>query len=159
MNPIYSFIGTKNLVLEKSNIVIYMLTFMKDFGSEPNTVTRMPRESKGEISLAHEEMILIKLHELVTLLVNGEYDLIVSRGENGRLTKEEIIFAIEDYGGKPFFPTEEDFKSAIIIQVGRTSEYVVEYELWFDNQKSDLTLSATVNTQEDSIAIDNIHVM
>lgn len=97
--------------------------------------------------------------ELVTLLVNGEYDLIVSNGENGRLTQEEIIFAIEDYGGKLSFPTEDDFESANIIQVGSSSEYVVEYELWFDNQKSDLTLSATVNTQEGSIAIDNIHVM
>ena len=109
--------------------------------------------------MAHEEIILRKLRELVTLLVNGEYDLIVSRGENGRLTQEEIIFAIEDYRGKLSFPTEDDFESANIIQVGSSSEYVVEYELWFDNQKSDLTLSTTVNIQEDSIAIDNIHVM
>lgn len=105
------------------------------------------------------EIIFKKLRELVTLLVNGEYDLINSRGENGRLTQEEIISAIEDYGGKLTFPTEGDFESANIIQVGSSSEYVVEYELWFDNQKSDLTLSATVNTQEESISIDNIHVM
>lgn len=109
--------------------------------------------------MSHKKIILRKLRELITLLANGEYDLIVSVGANGRLTQEEIIFSIEGYGGKLSFPDEDDFESANIIQVGSSSEYVVEYELWFDNQKSDLTLSATVNIQEESVAIDNIHVM
>lgn len=109
------------------------------------------------MSMLPTEIIQRKLRDLISLLVN--YDLILAKGENGRLTKEEIVSAIEDYGGKLTLPTVEDFDTANIIQVGDSSEYVVEYELWIDNQKSDLTLSATVNAQDETIAIDNIHVL
>jgi hypothetical protein len=51
------------------------------------------------------EIIQQKLRNLITLLIEGEYDLILERCENGRLTKEEIISAINDYGSGSYIIT------------------------------------------------------
>ena len=59
------------------------------------------------------------------------------------------------------YPPDEDYKNINIIEVEDEPEYFIEYELWVDGEKSDLTLSCTVQFIEDEvrIMIENIHVL
>ena len=74
---------------------------------------------------------------------------------------EELKELVEEYGGKLTIPPDEDYKNINIIEVEDEPEYFIEYELWVDGEKSDLTLGCTVQFTEDEvrITIENIHVL
>ena len=107
------------------------------------------------------EKIIHILKPLVENLVEGEYQLIQLTGRSGPYTSEELKELVEEYGGKLTIPPDEDYKNINIIEVEDEPEYFIEYELWVDGEKSDLTLGCTVQFTEDEvrIMIENIHVL
>lgn len=99
---------------------------------------------------------------LVKKLINKEYELIYQTGMSGEYTSQEIEGLINEYGGTLTEPPLEDYEEMDIYEIDEEPEYVIEYDLWVDNEKSDLTLTATIRYEEDKetqITIDNIHVM
>ncbi len=107
----------------------------------------------------HEILELLK--QLVNDLVNQRYEKLVSSGASGVFSAQELIDLINDYGGQVTPPPEGDLKNINIITIEESFEYVIEYELWIDGHKSDLTLSCIVyeNESENYIKIENIHVL
>ena len=107
------------------------------------------------------EKIIPLLKLLVENLVEGEYQLIQLTARSGPYTSEDLKELVEDYGGRLTIPPDEDYKNINIIEVEYETEYFIEYELWVDGEKSDLTLSCTVQFIEDDvrIMIENIHVL
>ncbi len=105
--------------------------------------------------------ILALLKPLVEDLVNGKLDLIVETGRNGPYTVEELKEQLDDYGGILTASPKTDYKNLDLYEIDDEPEWMLEYELWVDGEKSDLTLTCTVRLteQEKSIAIDSIHVL
>ena len=108
-----------------------------------------------------KKKIIFLLKTLVESLVNKEYSTIEKRGESGEYNAEELKDLVEEYGGIITTPPEEDYNNINIIKIESEPEYAIEYELWVDNEKSDLTLSANIrfNESERKITIENIHVL
>lgn len=105
--------------------------------------------------------IILLIKPLVIDLVNRDFDFIVESGRNGPYTVGELEELIEDYGGQLTLPPEDDFLNLNIIKIEDEPEYAVEYELWVNNEKSDLTLSCIIREEREEckISIENIHVM
>jgi len=103
------------------------------------------------------------LKGIVEDLTHGKYKEIVDSKRNGRLTKEEIINAINEYHGKICLPPEESYNNFRQYDYnGNPEECAVEYDLWFDNKQSDLTLEVEIikdNGGKYNICIQGIHVL
>lgn len=106
--------------------------------------------------------VSLVVKELVQKLINMDYETIFQTGMSGEFTSKEIEELINEYGGKLTGPPIGDYEDIEIYEIDDEPEYVIEYDLWVDGQKSDLTLTATIRFEEGketSITIDNIHVM
>ena len=104
------------------------------------------------------------LKNLVILLVMSKYKEIIKNKENGRLTEEEIKTAINSYPGVISLPPDSAYNSINIYAIydDKTQARNIEFDLWYDNKVSDLTLEAVVYKTESGkfcIAIDDIHVL
>jgi hypothetical protein len=101
------------------------------------------------------------LKSLVYDLVSGNFEQIEKLGKSGPFSASELKELIDEYGGKLTFPPDDDFANINRIKIDNEPEYAIEYELWIDNEKSDVTLSCTVREENnsESISIDNIHVL
>ena len=104
------------------------------------------------------------IKNLVTLMVNADYDKILIRKENGRLSKEEIETALTNYPGIITMPPDFAYSSIDIYEIydEKTQARNIEFDLWYDNKVSDLTLEAAVHkkdTDEYCISIDDIRVL
>ncbi len=104
------------------------------------------------------------LRSLVHDLVLGNISLIVKDGRNGRLTEEEVVRALEEYPGKLTMPPESAFEGFDLLEIENTNppEWSIDFDLWYDDSQSDLTLIASVVKKQDGIieiAIDDIHVL
>lgn len=105
------------------------------------------------------------LKRLVTDIVNSRYSEIENRGENGRLSKRDIEHAIEDYPGCISQPPDAAYDDIYVYDIydNKNQARKVEFDLWFDNVRSDLTLSVDVHIDQRSmklaISIDDIHVL
>lgn len=83
-------------------------------------------------------------------------------GAIGRFRREEIEEIINEYGGSLTIPPESAYESLYVGQIRDTNEYLVQFDLWFDNEESDLTLMCETIVEENGqikIWIDDIHVM
>lgn len=107
-----------------------------------------------------------QLKQLVIDLVDANYDQIVLCGKNGRLTREEIENEITMYPGQITAPHENAYHDLDLYEIknsdGSIREWSVDFDLWFDGERSDLTLQASLvktNEGEYIIGIDDIHVM
>lgn len=110
----------------------------------------------------HEVVSLVK--KLVESLVANDIDGLVRRGENGRLSKEEIVNTLQDYPGEISLPPDEAYSNAVeyAIYDKKLEARKVEFDLWFDGDVSDLTLSVDVRKGGFGnfvISIDDIHVL
>jgi hypothetical protein len=107
------------------------------------------------------ERIIRNLKPLVQDLVNDKLLLIQKTDRSGPYTAEELKELIEEYGGELTSPPQDDYTNINIIEIADDPEYVVEYDLWVDGEKSDLTLSCSVRLFErmEKISINNIHVL
>ncbi|ABC29088.1 hypothetical protein HCH_02262 [Hahella chejuensis KCTC 2396] len=104
------------------------------------------------------------LESLVMLLVNSKFSEIVARNENGRLSQSEIEAALSDYPGVISLPPESTYSSAYIYDIydDVTEARRIEFDLWYDGEVSDLTLSAEIKKNSSGklvITIDDIHIL
>lgn len=111
--------------------------------------------------MKEKDEILALLIPLVEDLVSGKLELIKETGRSGPYTVEELKEQLDDYGGTLTASPEIDYKNLDLYEIDDEPEWVLEYELWVDGEKSDLTLTCTVRLtdQEKSIAIASIHVL
>lgn len=105
--------------------------------------------------------ILSLLQECVEMLVDRKFAAIESAGMSGRLTTEEIQGALDDYPGTLTLPLTESYQGAHVYELCPEGWRNVEFELWYDGEVSDLTLSARVRegTAGQQIQIQDIHVL
>lgn len=111
--------------------------------------------------MEEKDKILALLKPLVEDLVNGKLALIRETGRSGPYTVEELQEQLDDYGGTLTAPPETDYQNLDLYEIDDEPEWVLEYDLWIDGEKSDLTLTCTLRLtdQEQSIIIDSIHVL
>lgn len=104
------------------------------------------------------------LKSLVALLVNSKFSEIVDQNENGRLSLTDIETALKDYPGTITLPPESAYDAACVYDMydEKTEARQIEFDLWYDDEVSDLTLSVDVRKNDSGefvISIDDIHVL
>ena len=113
--------------------------------------------------MANKIIVQELLKELVTDLSLGNYKNIIKTGRNGRLTEKEIVDAISEYPGKISLPDNQSFLNYHQYDYNdNPDECAIEFDLWFDNKKSDLTLRGEIvrdNKGKYQIKIQDILVM
>lgn len=111
--------------------------------------------------MEEKDEILALLKPLVEDLVNGELELIKEAGRSGSYAVEELKEQLDIYGGILTAPPEMVYQNLYLYEINDEPEWVVEYELWIEGEKSDLTLTCTVQLTEQvkPISIDSIHVL
>ena len=115
--------------------------------------------------MSERENVITSLKELVSDLVNEEYDKIIQSGRIGRLTEYEVKNAITEYGGMLTLPSEQAFESEALRmrKLKNYPEYSIAFDLWIDNERSDLslTVNATIDNEGNVIKIEmqDIHIL
>ena len=102
-------------------------------------------------------------HLLLRLFMSDQCSLKQTM-RNKRLSASEIEGAIKDYPGAITIPPESAYDSAYVYDVydNNTQAQKIEFDLWYDDEASDLTLSVDVHKDEKGefvIMIDDIHVL
>ena len=103
------------------------------------------------------------IRELVEILIKKKFDLLEKDGRIGRLSPAELETAINDYGRTLISLPDAAFELAEEYKVeSQENMWDVDIPLWTREEgRSDLTLSVTINFQNDvlSIYIDDLHVL
>lgn len=109
------------------------------------------------------EKIENAIRKIEKKLVSEDYEKAVTLTKNSRLTAKDVEAALKNYGGKVTAAPGYVFDS---LEVTETSNFepkawYVDYDLWIDGKRSDLTLSLTVSFVGDEIipSIDNLHML
>ena len=83
-----------------------------------------------------------------------------AKGENGGLTKDELIGALRDYPGQISKQTVDPLRADIYEYVGQARRGGVEYDLVVDGVLSDLTLSCEYDLdRKPLLTIESLHVL
>jgi hypothetical protein len=98
------------------------------------------------------------LEKVVGHLVIKNYSYLYETDVNKRLSASEIELAIKGYTGNISFPPKSAFNDFFDYGDEYGTERLIEFDLWFDNQKSDLTLGITVY-RTGEYSIEDIHVL
>ncbi|QDW25180.1 hypothetical protein FFJ24_010305 [Pedobacter sp. KBS0701] len=106
-----------------------------------------------------DSFIIDKLKYIVSLLVAGELDLLWSNDLEQRITVEEMRQALSGYG-RMTMPPNNSFEEISIYPTDDPKEVSVDFYLWFDGMKSDLTLKCTINNSNaKKYSIDDIRML
>jgi hypothetical protein len=113
-----------------------------------------------------EDKIKHSVREIVELLVSENYIKLENMNKIGILTANEVERAILNYGEKLTLPPNDAYDCIDIFKLDNPKEFVkefsIDFELWANNSKSDLTLSceATVDVQDNVIvSLYSVHVL
>ena len=114
--------------------------------------------------MALNDNIKIALKKIILDIVKGDFDKLSSDGRIGKLSEDDIKNELLDYGGIVTIPTEDSYDRFLqVTQIRDTEKYKVFFELWIDNERSDLTLICDIISTNgetvDTIEIDDIHVL
>lgn len=106
---------------------------------------------------AEAKGILVKI---VTKLVEGEYLWLFTNDNSKKITETELKAAIKVYPGTPALPPKGAFNDFDFYEIS-DEEASVDFDLWINDIKSDLTLSFTIQKTLNGYGyqIDNIHVL
>lgn len=103
------------------------------------------------------------LKSLISDLVSGNFDSIQKNGRNGRLSLSEIKTALAEYPGTLSIMPDNAFQRASYYPRNNHEDSLgsADVNLWFDGERSDLTLLVDFTKQDGiwHIAIDDIHVL
>lgn len=95
----------------------------------------------------NDQLIKEKTKHVIQMLVNGDYDEVVRFTNGARLPKEEIEYAISDYGCSLVIPPEEAYDELDIIEVDNPiqREWSVRSPLWTKEEgRSDLSIELSM---------------
>ena len=94
-------------------------------------------------------------------LAEKKYEEIAKNDFKHLLSKDDISLAIMEYGGTITKPPNNAYESVDIYIVKENVEANIEFDLWIDSQKSDLTLSCNIINQNGiyEYTVENIHVL
>jgi hypothetical protein len=100
------------------------------------------------------------LSHMINLFVAKKYSQLYNTDHKKRINEKEIEDAISDFGGDLTYPPKEAFDNFDIYEVS-SNEFSVDFDLWVNNNKSDLTLECTIYDLGGKYvySIDNIHVL
>jgi hypothetical protein len=103
-------------------------------------------------------------HQVLRMLVDGEYHEVAELTEGVRLPADEIRKAITDYGRKLVLPPVGAYEEldAIEIKGSNPPSWSMSIPLWTEEEaRSDLTLEMTVTLLDSAVSIelDDIHVL
>ncbi|MDQ0638334.1 hypothetical protein QF042_001899 [Pedobacter sp. W3I1] len=100
-----------------------------------------------------------KVKNIVTLLVAEEFDLLWLNDLDQRINIQEMREALSGYG-KMTMPPSSSFDEINVYSTNDPNEVRVDFDLWFDGMKSDLTLKCTINNSEQKqYSIDDIRML
>lgn len=111
------------------------------------------------------EKIIEYCKNIVKILVEYDFEKLEKYHALSRVSKEDIIRVIKEYGGTlTDIPNEAYKTNAIeIYKYNDNSGYKVDIDLWFDYKRSDLTLQldikSDINGEIQSFIISDILVM
>jgi hypothetical protein len=91
-----------------------------------------------------EQEIKPILKFLVQKLSEQDYETVYRLDKEKRLPVQEIKTAIEDYPGKITNPPEDAYLNFNVYCEEEDDHNPVEFDLWYDEYPSDLTLSVTI---------------
>lgn len=114
--------------------------------------------------MALSDNIKIALNEIVDDIVKGDFSKLSSDGRIGKLSEDDIKSELLNYGGVVTIPPEDSYDRFLqVTQIRDTETYKAFFELWIDNERSDLTLICDIVSTDgdtvDTIEIDDIHVL
>lgn len=99
-----------------------------------------------------EDKLKQGVKEIVELLVNQEYVKLQNMNKIGVLTANEVEQAILDYGETLTIPPDDAFNGMDIFKLDNpqkyAEEYSIDFDLWTNKSKSDLTLSCEATVDE-----------
>lgn len=114
--------------------------------------------------MSYEPRIKFETKHIVQMLVKCDYDAIVKYTNGIRLPKDEIEYAVKDYGCKIVMPPEDVFDNLDVVEVENTSprEWSVRCPLW-TKEEGPSDLSVEMSMIEESadrlrVELDNIIV-
>ncbi|WP_307532514.1 hypothetical protein [Pedobacter sp. W3I1] len=99
-----------------------------------------------------------KVKSIVELLINGEFNLLWLNDLDQRITAEEMASAIDGYG-QMTMPPSSLFDEITAYPTNNPDELGVDFDLWFDGMRSDLTLKCTINSKQKKYSIDDIRML
>ena len=108
------------------------------------------------------KLIKNETERIVELLVKGDYKTLLKLDSNNKLTEDEIKRIILDYGGILTMPPKEAYDTVGIIEIDFQKEVLIHFDLWIDNERSDLTLIYEFLKIDDHtyvFGIEDIHVL
>ena len=116
------------------------------------------------MGMALSDNIKIALHEVVADIVKGDFCKLSSDGRIGKLSEDDIKHELLEYGGVATIPQEDSYDIFLqVTQIRDTEKYKAFFELWIDNERSDLTLICDIVSTDgetvDTIEIEDIHVL
>ena len=101
------------------------------------------------------------IRKIVSWLISKDYSQLFINDFQKSISPEEIQSAIKDYRGNLTMPNNECFINDLDIYEISENKITVDFDLWFDDKRSDLTLSCTIINENGNYkySIDNIHVL
>lgn len=102
--------------------------------------------------------------EVVDLLVQGNYELLVRRHTESRLTSRELRAVVDRYGRKLTSPPDSAYQNVDAVEVKNAAmpTWSVRLPLWTKEEgRSDLTLELTITLSpgKPEVELDDLHVL
>ena len=108
------------------------------------------------MSLEYINIIRSLTKQIVENLVLGNFEKIA----NDKIKVEDIKQRISEYDGKLTTPPEIDYANLEITKFGSEPYiYIIDYDLWIDSNKSDLTLTTIVDVEKQKIKVSDLHTL
>ena len=108
------------------------------------------------------EKVIEVLRHVNQLLVEKKYDQLYEENFNKEGNFGALWLNIEEYGGEITLPPEEALNNTGFMEIyDEDNDASIDFDLWIDDEESDLTLSLYVVKKEDDkyqFNIEDIHI-
>lgn len=109
-----------------------------------------------------ETLLYERTISIVNCIAMNNYELLEKKGCLKRFSKNDIIFALSEYGGTISFVEKEDYNGRFDCYKCPNDIYETEFDLIIDESLSDLTLICEFKVVNDVIlseVLTDIHVL
>ena len=110
------------------------------------------------------DKLIEPVNQIVSLLVAGRYADVEQQTHGIRLTANEMVKAVTDYGRKLVQPPQDGFRLMNVVETknAQPKRWSIAMPLWTEEEgRSDLTVEMTLAERETgfSIELDDIHAL